>query len=454
MDRDIMNSYAISYPLSLHTVGLASERVRIAYLTLLSIFFEKHFDGDPGTELRFRHFFYSAFHTLPNNLYCNDNILQQDVFKTRFKPFRFYSYRYQFLFDCIFLLAPECEEKAQQICAEIKKSTKPKYHAELDRLLSIMFSDEISIPDTYGISAESIQYWKDTQHYLKTECKKIVFTATMSAGKSTLVNAIIGHKISAVKKAACTSTVVNIMDAAPTTYPYFHIFQGNKVLVQQTAAQVRAFTQGLTNPCTILGCFNSILQNNKIVLVDTPGVDSSQNPRHKEITCKALSQEHYDLLIYVIPVEAFGSERDLVHLTYIKKNAKFKRIIFVVNMMDSCDYEEESNAEIIENVKEHLRSIGFSDPIVCPISAKAGGLIKAKLSCQQLSESEMRACSEFKRRYLQPEYNLSAFYSFKKNYETQTFCNNQHSEADWAEAYKATGLPSLESTILEQIEED
>ena len=110
--------------------------------------------------------------------------------------------------------------------------------------------------------------------------------------------------------------------------------------------------------------------------MDTPGVNSSLNPQHKELVRKEFSDNNPEILVYVIPVETYGSEDDYNHLKYVLKKVSYGRIIFVVNMMDTYDPEDDSVEDILQNIRAHLSEIGFENPMVCPVSAKAGLLIK------------------------------------------------------------------------------
>lgn len=78
------------------------------------------------------------------------------------------------------------------------------------------------------------------------------------------------------------------------------------------------------------------------------------------------AQQEYDAVVYVIPVENYGSEGDFFHLKYILNQVKFKKIVFAINMMDTCNFEDDSVCEIMDNVKSHLMEHGYEDSDCVP----------------------------------------------------------------------------------------
>ena len=145
------------------------------------------------------------------------------ILKTRFSPFRFFSYRYVFLFDVLLLFAVDNREKGLLICEEFKRHVHVRYHKKIDMMISLMYEDKESFAEKTLITNEMIQCWLDIRHYLKTDNREIIFTATMSAGKSTLINAVIGNNLSGTKKAACTSVVINF-HSTPATGELYNLY--------------------------------------------------------------------------------------------------------------------------------------------------------------------------------------------------------------------------------------
>lgn len=283
--------------------------------------------------------------------------------------------------------------------------------------------------------------------------KKIVLTATMSAGKSTLVNALVGRELSFAKKAACTSTILRFA-SAPVTHSRYHVQYDQKYQLNLTSEQVREALRSQKDPCTVIGHFYSGLSRQRILLTDTPGVDSARNREHKKITREALKNDPYDLILYMIPVENYGSDDDDSHLKFIRKYAPDKKILFIVNMMDTCDAEDDSVEEILGNIADYLRHLGFADPVICPVSAKAGFLCGAALTGGKLSGSSEKDLEDFCAKFRRPEYDMSQYYADGSvdDMPCDIFSQKQHPE--WGEIYRRTGIPGLKAAILDALKEE
>jgi translation elongation factor EF-1alpha len=64
------------------------------------------------------------------------------------------------------------------------------------------------------------------------------------------------------------------------------------------------------------------------------------------------------------------------HLDYIKENIGSIPVLFIINKIDNYAVEEENLEEIVQRQIEMLKKKGFDNPIVCPVSAKAGYIAK------------------------------------------------------------------------------
>ena len=268
------------------------------------------------------------------------------------------------------------------------------------------------------ITDEMVKSWEIIKKYYASKEKKVVFTATMSAGKSTLINAIIGRELSPAKKSACTSSIIEFCSLPLKRDTYYIYCDDNEM--QGDEKFVQNYLKANRNSLEIYGYFDSELSETQIRFVDTPGINSSRNPEHKKITREALKSCKDAIIVYVIPVENYGSEDDYIHLNYIKKNVEYSDIIFVVNMIDTCDFEDDSLPQIMKDIKEHLVSIGFEDPRVYPISAKAGLELKHLSRGYVMTQNERVSAEVFSKKFVKDEYRLIDYYPQLRNGEETT----------------------------------
>ena len=121
------------------------------------------------------------------------------------------------------------------------------------------------------------------------------------------------------------------------------------------------------------------------------------------------------------PIEADADER---HLKYIYENCKGKKIIFVINKLDNYRTDEDSIDSTVIHFSEHLKKIGFDNPIVCPVSAYAAVLAKKKMSGIEFNRSEDNWHNMFLDLFKEKEFNMKKYY----DYEYGEGCNKEDKE--------------------------
>lgn len=204
--------------------------------------------------------------------------------------------------------------------------------------------------------------------------------ATMSSGKSTLINALLAVKLMPSKNEACTATITEILD---NDKDYFEA-----VAYDKNGDAVREIPQ-LTYE--IMGELNDDEQIQKIFaegnipfldakstalkLVDTPGPNNAQNQEHKNTTYSAINNDSNNLILYVLNGTQLSTEDDASLLGYvaeqIKKGGKQvrDRFLFVINKMDGFNPEEESISNAVLSARNYLAKYGIEDPQIFPCSA-------------------------------------------------------------------------------------
>lgn len=442
----------IYYPLVKHPLCTEKDKLKEKYIALMEKYAinydEKEFAGCKLQILQ-RSLFGEQRNEYAQGKYTQG--IEAEVLRTRFLPFKFFSYRYIFLFDCLMLFAVSDEKKGKEICNDLKTHIHKRYHQRMDEMVTKMYTGDDISSDKTMIPEKMVQAWNDTRRFIRSKDREIIFTATMSAGKSTLINAIMGNSLSGTKKAACTSTVIRFHSSPVRNGLYAIINEEEKKCLFKDADRVQAYMKDRQTASEICGYFSSLFSQRRITLIDTPGVDSFLNPSHKDITRRELSAHHIEMIMYVIPVETYGSMDDHEHLTYIHKKISYDKIVFVVNMMDTFDPEDDTVEDMLSDIREHLKEIGFQDPSVFPISAKAGLQLKQLLCGVQLSDNEKESAEFFQRRFSKEDYALGKYYPDIDGAEKEAMihrsCEN-YEDRIWS-AYINTGLPGLEKILYD-----
>lgn len=279
--------------------------------------------------------------------------------------------------------------------------------------------------------------------FAKKKPYNIMVTATMSAGKSTFINAITGKYICLAQNMACTGKIHSIINKAYEdgySYEYDH----DLVLTAGREELMNDNELNETDRIYVSTAFKGKLSKRRVVIDDSPGVNFSGNDIHKKITNDLIGEKNYDLLIYLMNATQLETNDDAEHLEYVKKTAGDKPIMFVVNKIDSFDPDNENVIAVVENLREHLIKKGFEDPIVCPVSSKAGFLAK-KFGSSDLTRSEERDLYTLIDKF--NEINLGRYY---KKYFPDIRINDRSQEEK--QLSKTCGLDYVETIIKKKID--
>lgn len=169
---------------------------------------------------------------------------------------------------------------------------------------------------------------------------KIAVIATMSSGKSTFINALMGTEILPSKNQACTAKIVPIINnnLAKDFKAYMEYSNGKKDIVTLKSNEVvdRFNVKNEIRKILIEGNIKAFKNYNKIpVLIDTPGTNYSEDETHREETYKFLETLDEGLILYVINATQFGINDDSELMLHIRekvnKSNKKLKILFIVN---------------------------------------------------------------------------------------------------------------------------
>lgn len=228
----------------------------------------------------------------------------------------------------------------------------------------------------------------------------------MSAGKSTLINSLIGKNINLMQNMACTSklhTIVSKPLEDCVTSKYDHLLSLN-------ASQEDLLNDNVNNKLSriVVGTyFNSNLAGKRIIFIDSPGVNSSENIEHKKISQNIIKSKRYKLIIYVLNATQLGTTDEEQHLEMVKKYLGYTKIVFVMNKVDQLISEDDNFLESIEGQRKFIVSKGFKNPIICPVSSRAAYLVK-KSRQNELNRIERREMENYMDKFKQQ--SLSKYY--------------------------------------------
>ena len=204
---DIFN-LEIAQMLREHPVLYEKNSYKCRYINLLEYFVRKFSPDDAWANATLQLYKNALLENLKDYTYEGFQLLNHSrtVVATKFKPFKFFSYRYCVLFDCIYINVINDKEKGENIYAELSSIYHKRYQNKIRQVFDTLYKSDISFEglDQIGYLADC---WQKNRVFLAKKPIKIIVTSTISAGKSTLLNALIGKKINRTQNDVCTAKV-------------------------------------------------------------------------------------------------------------------------------------------------------------------------------------------------------------------------------------------------------
>lgn len=287
------------------------------------------------------------------------------------------------------------EPDYQDLLAATKNAEKNGIHFVLKKIPAKEFGDkEKSIKELFEkikkLPFDELQSpaLEDAFNKASSEEFEVNVTATMSAGKSTLINALLGQKLMPSKQGACTATITRIKDDDDKTFKATVIDANGNEIGHYSVLDYKAMSALNGDPNVseihVSGDIPFVTSDEaSLVLVDTPGPNNARNANHKMVTNKALDQSSKSLVLFVMNGSTLNDTAQDYHLKRIAKSMSVdgkqsrERFLFVINKLDDYNEEDDSVAsDVIKNVTEYLEEMGIKEPNIFPAAALPALLVR------------------------------------------------------------------------------
>ena len=215
--------------------------------------------------------------------------------------------------------------------------------------------------------------------------------ATMSAGKSTLINSLLQQRLMPAKQEACTATITEIKDNDSDCF-MAKVYNKDGQLIQMHPELTYAIMEQLNSNSDVsrIHAEGNIpfvaAEDVSLVLVDTPGPNNSRDPEHKAATYRMLSESSKTVVLYIMNATQLAVNDDFNLLSYVADSMRVggkqsrDRFIFVVNKLDDFKKGEDSVESAITKVRDYLKDNGIENPNIYPASALTALNIRTILS--------------------------------------------------------------------------
>ena len=207
---------------------------------------------------------------------------------------------------------------------------------------------------------------------------EVLVMATVSAGKTSLINALIGQELLHAANEATTACVTRVEHRNERKSFAGACYRDSGTVLKRcrdaSPELVRSWNaDSRVQRITLKGRFESAPRTaSGLVVYDTPGPNNSQNGRHGELARKALRSIPYDAMFYIMNAGQLGTHDDRAYLDLLRERVSDAPIYFLLNKVDLLDPEKGEDIAIhARNAHSYLVDAGFADPIVIPTISDA-----------------------------------------------------------------------------------
>lgn len=296
---------------------------------------------------------------------------------------------------------------------------------------------------------------------------EIGVVATVSSGKSTLLNSILGKDLIPAKNQACTAKISKIYNENKKDY-----FSGKGFIENKLAKDFQILTQEdlvylnenpEINKVEIFGKIKNINSDeNKLVLIDTPGPNNANDLRHKELTYELIAKDYKPLILYVLNYQQLGITDDKKLLEDIGRainesgdTQNSERFIFVLNKFDS-KFESANDDPIektISTAKEYLKSVDIHNPVIIPTSAMTALLIREKkyLEDKKMKRIRSNKIADLVESYEDEDFNINNYMEIPNAIIEKINQELKNTTDEEKQAELLSGVPALEEYINEYL---
>ena len=237
----------------------------------------------------------------------------------------------------------------------------------------------------------------------------VAVVATMSAGKSTLLNALMVEDLLPTNIMACTSTVFAIIDDDKAEKFMGRHISGCQISQWEDIDREKLieWNEEHYDRIELKGNMPVLMtedQQVQVTFLDTPGPNNSTNIQHSQITTNLIENHDYSCVVCVLNARALSTNNEAELLAELKVQLDERKnfnIFFALNQIDELDIEQQEYPyETIKELKNFLVKLGFNSPVVIPTSAKLSMNIRnIHRTSTLLSEEDVCRLLPFTKKY-------------------------------------------------------
>lgn len=279
--------------------------------------------------------------------------------------------------------------------------------------------------------------------------------ATMSSGKSSLINSLLGTYLMPVAQMATTASIVRITASKQNCFSGIAFDANGKEVHREKnlSLQIMEVWNKDKQISTIdiygpIPCVDNV--GMRLVLIDTPGPNNSRDENHKKLTYEMLAESEKSLVLFVMNATQLNISNEAEFLDYVCKCMKEggkqsrDRFIFAVNKLDLYKVRNgDKVTDAMDSVKVGLDERDIKNPNIFPISAIVASQIRTNDDDNDELHSFEKKCAQG------DEYHFESYYDYNHLSIPSRLKLSEITKGETAisEVELHTGIPSIEEAI-------
>lgn len=267
-------------------------------------------------------------------------------------------------------------EYCEQGLLTVKLNRKPaKESHDKEKLIDCVFEKIQNGPFSELRDIEIINAFE----HAKSSDFEVCVVATMSAGKSTLINSMLRTKLMPSKQEACTSIITKLKDNDSSHWQAEVYNKENRLIEAHENLSISTMERlNSDENVSVIKATGNIpfvtADDVSLILIDTPGPNNSRDPEHKRVQSEFLNKSSKSLVLYIME-GTFGTDDDNALLERVAESMSVggkqskDRFIFVVNKMDNRNTEDGDTSQTLTRIRSYLKKHGIINPNLFPAAA-------------------------------------------------------------------------------------
>jgi GTPase Era involved in 16S rRNA processing len=301
---------------------------------------------------------------------------------------------------------------------------------------------------------------------------EISVIATMSSGKSTLINALLGQEILPARNEATTAKIAQIRDVDGAKDFTVKGLKKNDDGGYREATEEKPATlaeleelnkSDSIDKIEIIGDIPGIHSREiRLLLSDTPGPNNSRTIDHAKHIDDLIKADYKPMIMYILNTEQLEINDDKSLLEKISKamsgssKQATDRFLFVLNKADRLDPDKNEFVEKkIADCRDYLQGFGITGARIFPVSAQLAKVIRMSQAGRPLTEDEEDFLAKKDRFIKRKERHLSDYASLSpscKKKQEEILRDAEASNDKNTQALVYSGIIALELAMDEYLE--